>query len=88
MSNHLKFVKVTHTTTVAIGDDRSFTVSRTENDGYQLEWCSRDASNGAAVTCTKIQVSEEAAMATTMGLSKILMEVDAEQAAAEQEGDE
>lgn len=83
--SHLKFVKVTHTTTAAIGDDRSLTVSRADSGDFQLEWCTRDHNNGAAVVCTKIHISEEAAIATAMCLSKVLMEVDAEQLAAESE---
>jgi hypothetical protein len=83
--SHLKFVTVTHTSTAAIGDDRSLAVSRADSGDFQLEWCSRDHDNGAAVVCTKIVISEEAAIATTMLLSKVLMEVDAALVAAESE---
>lgn len=58
------FKKITHRGMGMIGDDRSVSIIRTDDGGFQFEWTRQDADNGNAFTSTKIALSEEAAIVT------------------------
>lgn len=75
------FIKTTHTAQSLIGEDRTVRVDRTEDGGMVLEWCTRDPSNGYAVVCTKVRLSEEAALATALCMTNIFTRVQEEEAA-------
>lgn len=85
-----KILTVTHQAAAKIGENgRTVQVCRSDDGSFLLEWCSPDLGNGNAVVCTKILLSEEAALTTTRCLASIFdrMQDDANNAVIE-DGDQ